>query len=152
MHNNSIPEDFPAFLDRYRRFLLIVHAEPDGDCIGSALALSSYLTRKGKETRLYTPGPFIRQEIERYKSYFSTHISPKEVLKPSTAAIILDCSTLERIGKLSREIKGLEVAVIDHHAAGRVFGEPRFIDIKAPSTSVLVQMLIESIDADITQE
>ncbi|HRZ89327.1 MAG TPA: bifunctional oligoribonuclease/PAP phosphatase NrnA, partial [Spirochaetia bacterium] len=60
MSVKPVPPELPAFIDGREVFLIVGHKEPDGDCIGSQLALSSFLRRKGKRTVLLSSGPFTR--------------------------------------------------------------------------------------------
>ncbi len=57
--------------------------------------------------------------------------------------VIVDCSTPDRTGSLGSRVAGLPCLVIDHHSAGEAFGDARFVDPSAPSTSVLIQQLFE---------
>ncbi len=130
------------FIHEHKNFYILSHEEPDGDCIGSSLALGSFLKRLGKKAVLLSPGPFSRNEIKRYEKKFQkevdTPLSPKE-----TAVFVLDCSTPERIGFFQEFVKPYRVGVIDHHGAGKEFGDVRWIDPKAPSVTYLVQLLQE---------
>jgi phosphoesterase RecJ-like protein len=148
-----VPEALVSFLKRCERYLITVHLEPDGDCIGSALALSHFLNRAGKETVLLTDGPFIRTEVEPYKNRFRTSIRRDEIrFDGSDGSVILDCSTPERIGSMAESIEGLPAAVIDHHSSGKVFGDVRYIVSGAPSTTYLIQQIIEKMDGPVLEE
>lgn len=131
------------FIQKYTTFAVISHREPDGDCISSQLALASFLKRLGKKAYCYTPGPFIRTEVQQFKSEISVD-SLKNSEVPVDAVVVVDCSTIDRIGGYAKEIAGLPTAVVDHHAAGVPFGDVRYIEPKAPSVTYLIQMLIES--------
>ncbi len=130
-------------LDQYEFFIIIGHEEPDGDALNSQLALGSFLKRKGKQISLVSTGPFVRPEINHLEKKFLKHV-PAHLPKSSTLAVILDCSTLDRIGYLADEIQGFTTAVIDHHASGKSFGDITFIDSKAPSVTFLIQLIIEA--------
>ena len=135
------------FLQGGKSFLIAGHLEPDGDCIGSQLALASVLQRMGKETVLCSPGPFKRTEIKKFESLFTTKPQPKE----GDRLILLDCSSLERTGDLEALLKGLPTGLIDHHETGNLnnknslMGGPLYIDVKAPSTTYLVLKIIEGL-------
>jgi len=136
------PGDVVSFLRGYRRYLLFGHIEPDGDCVASQLALSSFLKRRGKQVSVFSEGPFDRPEIAPYENRFRNRVEASD-LEGSTAAVILDCSTPDRIGELGRSIEDLPVLVIDHHASGEVFGDARWVVPQAPSVTYLIQRLIE---------
>ena len=136
------PEEVVAFLESHDRFLVFGHVEPDGDCVASQLALGSFLKRRGKQVSVFSEGPFDRPEIKPYENGFRTRIEASD-LEGSPVAVILDCSTPDRIGAMGRGIEGLPVLVIDHHASGEVFGNVRWVIPQAPSVTFLIQRLIE---------
>ena len=146
----NYPVDLLAALDfikQYRTFAIIGHEEPDGDSLGSQLALASFLQRSGKEASCYSPGPFLRPEIQDLAGRFAT-----TALEPPVAAIVLDCSTPDRIGRYAAEIAELPVAVIDHHASGVPFGDVRYVDPNAPSVTFVILKLIEAAGGKPTRE
>jgi phosphoesterase RecJ-like protein len=152
MKQHAVPEELKAFFSDKSHFLLISHIDPDGDCIGSSLALGEFLKRLGKTVGYFNPGPFGRREILEFEDYFAARIPDDPPLDVESAgAVILDCSTSDRIGALYSDIRGLDVAVIDHHSTGKPFGDIRFINSSAPSTSLLVQQLIEEMGHEVTQ-
>ncbi len=146
-----VPVALLDFIDRYGPFYVIGHKEPDGDCVGSQLALASFLKRSGKTAYLCSAGPFSRNEIMSYESRFFIEAPPE---KPSerAAAIILDCSSLKRIGIVADTLPKVPIAFIDHHAAGSAVGDVLFIDEKAPSVTAMVLLLIEAMGGRPTKE
>lgn len=136
-----VPPELLAFLASHDSFLVIGHQEPDADCLGSQLALGSVLQRRGKSVKLYNHGPFKRAEINRYQPLFSPRVDAfDKVSQPGV--IILDCSTLDRIGDLRFDIVGLETAVIDHHATNGDFGTVRWVESHRTSCTWMVHRLI----------
>ncbi|MFO7850674.1 MAG: DHH family phosphoesterase, partial [Spirochaetia bacterium] len=120
MHK-PIPEELLRALHNFSKFVIVGHEEPDGDCLSSQKALASYLSRCGADIALVSPGPFTRNEISHLSVDFALHI-PIEYRDSDTLTVILDCSTLDRIGYLSQELGDAHIAVIDHHASGKTFG------------------------------
>lgn len=168
------------FIRRFGVFNILSHKEPDGDCVGSSIAMARYLGSLGKTTRLYSPGPFSRFGMEDYAVFFNN--DPFDCSK-DTGIIILDCSTMDRIGYFAENLKQIAaasradgqspespespgaaassdagipgtcgIAVIDHHSSGEPFGEAGLIDPIAPSTTFIVQKLIEEAGAVIDAE
>ena len=146
-----VPPELLDFIDRHGPFYVIGHKEPDGDCIGSQLALASFLKRSGKQAYLLSAGPFTRTEIAQYEGRFS-QVAPPEKPSERAAAIILDCSSIHRIGDIAQTLPKVPIAFIDHHAAGSASGEVAFIDDKAPSVTLMVQSLIEAMGGSPTKE
>jgi len=143
MNNYIVPDKLIQSLQENDSFILIGHKNPDGDCLSSQRALGSFLERMEKNVLLVSPGPFNRSEIESEEKYFHTHI-PVEWKEKNSLVVVLDCSTIDRIGYLADEIKGMKVAVIDHHDSGMDFGDIQYICPDAPSVTFLVHKIIES--------
>jgi bifunctional oligoribonuclease and PAP phosphatase NrnA len=151
MDNFEVPDKLKQALETKKAFLLIGHKNPDGDCLSSQLALGSFLKRKGKNVCLLSPGPFDRIEIKHWEKYFEAHV-PKNWKNNKPLVIILDCSTIDRIGYLADEIKNMDIAVIDHHDSGNSFGNIHFICSEAPSVTFLIHKIMESFNMDPTKE
>jgi len=139
-----------AFMRAHHSFVVVGHKEPDGDCIASQLAAAALLRALGAEVTLHSAGPFDRPEIADFVGSFAATIP--DARRQGTAAVIVDCSTPDRTGALGSRLAGLPCLVIDHHSAGEPFGDARFVDATAPSTTVLIQQLFDdagvAFDAD----
>jgi phosphoesterase RecJ-like protein len=148
------PSELVQFIKSGSKFIIAGHKEPDGDCVGSQLALRSALKRLGKEAVACSAGPFKRTELNDYAGEFVSVPSRKE--KTDTKVIIVDCSGMERIGELYDELKGLPYAVIDHHAATThplsTKDAPVFIDPHSPSCTLLIEKLINALGLSLNQE
>ncbi len=141
-----------AFL-RYESFLILGHEDPDGDCLGSQLALSSFLKRQGKQVRLISHGPFRRPEIAEWAVEFTDRLPrPERLDEGSTALVLLDCSSVERTGLDLSPYSHFPLIVVDHHASGEGGGNYRYVDPDSPSTTLLIQDIIEASPLDMTGE
>jgi phosphoesterase RecJ-like protein len=145
--NKPVPVP-PALIDFIRtgdRFIVAGHKEPDGDCVGSSLALCSALGRLGKEAIPCSAGPFKRTEIKPFENLFTK--APGEEERRGARVIVVDCSSLERTGDLEPCLKGLPLALIDHHSAGVQPGAETvlFLDPDAPSVTFMILALIEAL-------
>ncbi len=153
MKTITVPETILQRIRQHPAFFVIPHIEPDGDCIGSALALASFLRRMGKRCHLHNLGPFDRRDIKHLSGYFQGAISRElRESEPDACAIIVDCSTIDRIGDLANDLGDLPILVIDHHSSGIEFGTNRFVEPSSPSTSLLIQLVIESMGFTLTSE
>lgn len=134
-------------------FTLIGHAIPDGDCIGSLLALYYALLAMGKQVQilLQDPVPEIYTFLngsDRIKDYNS-------ISKPLANVIFLDCSDEERVGeKLVKDLKNREFTIcIDHHQSNDCFGDLNYVDPTAAATAEIIfdllKLLKVEIDGDI---
>ncbi|MDR2952168.1 MAG: bifunctional oligoribonuclease/PAP phosphatase NrnA [Treponema sp.] len=147
-----VPEELVQFVKRGSKFIIAGHKEPDGDCVGSQLALRDVLVRMGKDAVVCSAGPFKRPEITRYASHFI--IEPVEKEKLNANLIIVDCSGRDRTGNLEKHLEGLPAAIIDHHASGNhppsTPEAPLFIVPDAPSCTLLVLELITALGLELT--
>ena len=145
------PEPLIDFIRRYDGFVMLGHLEPDGDCVGSELALSSALRRMGKTVQVLNPGPFDRQEIAGFESHFDIAYDA-DALPDNHAVIVVDCSSEDRIERFATHIRHLEMAVIDHHRAGEPFGDVRFVRPDIPATTIIITYLIEQLGLRLTAD
>lgn len=148
-----IPQALISFLHSYQTFLIAGHKEPDGDCIGSSLALSFFLQRLGKKTVLLSAGPFKRPEIQEYEPLFSAQV-PDYVrnMTGTVGVVIVDCSGADRTGSLEEQIAPFPTICIDHHATNTINDPASLVYPESPSTTFLIQSIIEKIAGQVTKE
>ncbi|GHV80288.1 phosphoesterase [Spirochaetia bacterium] len=146
----AVPPSLLEFIRGGSKFLLAGHKEPDGDCVGSQLALASVLQRMGKTAVPCSVGPFKRTEIKSYAPLFIPQ--PGDAERNGARLIILDCSCRERTGDLAPFVEGLPTAVIDHHATSDRSVPLLYLNPEAPSTTFLVLDLIEALGLSPTAE
>ena len=147
----KVPQELVQFLKNYDTYIIASHKEPDGDCIGSSLALASWLTRHGKQTVLLSAGPFKRPETKVFESLFVPQL-PEPAPEGKTAVVVLDCSNIERVGDAARGLDSYPLAIVDHHATNTGNGGLSYLDGSAPSTTVLVQIVMEESGGGISKE
>ncbi len=147
----NIPDSITDFFGQYDAYIIASHKEPDGDCIGSSLALASFLERRGKKIILLSAGPFKRPEIKEFETRFVKTIDGM-ALPDGTAVAIVDCSGIDRLGDASKGIESYPAVILDHHATNNTEHLLSFVDSSAPSSTVIIQALIEKIEGSVTQE
>jgi phosphoesterase RecJ-like protein len=149
-----VPVNFISFIKEGSKFLVAGHKEPDGDCVGSQLALVSALRRLGKEAIPCSAGPFKRTEVLAYARRFTA--LPAEKDRDKARVIIVDCGSFDRTGDLEPLLRGLPRGIVDHHIVGTFPPDdkdnPVFLDPNAPSTTFMVLELIESLGLSLTRE
>lgn len=143
-----VPPEILEFLREHGSFSVVGHKEPDGDCIGSQIALADVISRIGKISYLLNPGRFERQEVMTWDADF---ITDPEVAPSTEAAIVVDCSSEDRIGGFADHLRGIPTLVIDHHATGEDFGTIRFIQPTVPATTILVASIIDALGMEPTE-
>jgi phosphoesterase RecJ-like protein len=139
-----MPIDWRPFVDVVRgqhRFLLTTHVRPDGDGLGSMLALAEVLEKHGKEVQLLIAGSlppryaFLDPDhrIERFSP-------PGERWRGAEVVVVLDTGTwnqLDAISPFFRDLRAVKV-VIDHHQTQDDLGALRLVDTTAEATGRLV--------------
>ena len=85
----KVPQGLIDYIEHHDCFYVLGHREPDGDCIGSQLALSSFLKRIGKRVHTLSSGPFTRSEILLYENKFKDEAPPEREYERA-GALVLD--------------------------------------------------------------
>ena len=134
------------FLRGRKRVLVTSHARPDGDAIGSSLAMAGILEQLGHtvEVLLADPVPEIYKTmpcVERIR-----HAS--EPASDPDAIVILECDSVERTGL--QGLDGYPLINIDHHESGRDYATFNWIDPKACAVAELVYRFAVASGAEIT--
>lgn len=142
MDHTLPPPESPlqAVLDVLRRgqsFLVCSHTRPDGDSVGSMLALGMLLEQMGKRADLVT--------ADRIPTIYS-NLPGVQAIRPVQradgsfdAAILLECDALQRAH--IRGLRNFFQVNIDHHATGRPFANLNWIDREASSAGEMVYRL-----------
>ena len=124
------------------------HMRPDGDCIGSQLAVAYALKNSGKKVTVFN------QDIMPKKLAF---LDPRRILStpknpiPYDCVVATDCANYGRIGTVCDAIsKGKILINIDHHASNSRYGDINWIDPKSASSGELVFRLIKQANWTIT--
>ena len=129
-------------------FIIATHLNPDGDALGSAIALGMALESLGKNVNVYDrdgvpatysflPGiKMIKTSAERLKA---------DIL------ILLDCNNLTRSG-----LEGFDAfrtsVVVDHHETDGDFGDIKWIDPHIPATGLMVLRIIRALGVKLTRD
>lgn len=127
-----------------KRFALSAHVNPDGDAIGSSLALASALKKIGKNVTVF---------MEPYSAKYDV-IPGKELICEADGGeydvfIALDCGSADR---LFRTVQAPVTVNIDHHVSNTFYGMHNLVVSDASSTSEIVFELLDGfveLDADI---
>jgi phosphoesterase RecJ-like protein len=148
-HESSIAALLAAFRN-YPRFLLTSHARPDGDAIGSVLALAEVLDQLGCRVDIVFADP-IPATYSTLPNLHRIHHAPSAndiVADTNVPAILLECDGIARTGLLGLE--GRTLINIDHHASGRPFGSVNWIDEHACAVGAMVYRIAVAADVEIT--
>ena len=125
------------------------HINPDGDNIGSILALGLALRKINKDVHIFKtddiPSDYLfLPEVNTIKEYDVEDIE---------LFLVLDCSDIDRLGKYKCLLdKSKYVINIDHHISNTFFGDCNLVDDKSAATGELVYELIVRLGIDIDKE
>ncbi|MER7364413.1 DHH family phosphoesterase [Nonomuraea wenchangensis] len=123
---------------------LACHVTPDGDALGSMLAVAFTLRAMGKRVRAsFGDRHFEVPRLLRFLPGQEMLVPPAEFPAAPELVITFDSSTFERLGLLSgNTARAAEVIVVDHHPAGAGFGTLGLVDSHAAATAMLAEQLI----------
>ena len=141
----GVPYDrFRAFFDAHHSFLIVSHVDPDGDAIGSSLGLAWALRAMGREVAVANSSAL--PENLRFMPGSEWVRRPAEIRTVFSSVIVLDCSSVDRIGLEAESLiaPGAAIANIDHHAANTGFGDPRLVNTEACATAELVSDVLDA--------
>lgn len=120
--------------------VLATHVDPDGDAVGSTLALRRALAALGKD-------PVVPLQPPRYLRFLATpgELSPALTSVQGAMLVVLDVSDAARTAGAPME-GAAKVINIDHHGTNDRFGDLALVDPTKAATAVLVKDLIDALD------
>jgi phosphoesterase RecJ-like protein len=128
-----------------QHILIASHAEPDGDSVGSLVALGLALTKLDKIITMHTPSPI--PAVYRFLPGAGRIVRQIKTADIYDLALVLDCGDLTRIGVTSAEVGKIPILInIDHHVSNTGFGHIQFIDTSACATAEIVYRLINALE------
>ncbi|MDD2647842.1 MAG: bifunctional oligoribonuclease/PAP phosphatase NrnA [Eubacteriales bacterium] len=141
-----------AALINAKSVAIFMHVNPDGDTIGSALALRLALISLGKRAEVFCQDamPRVYRYLEGIKS-----VKTAEGVSPSDfdLAVSTDVSDIERMGDLRGLFSAIaKCAQIDHHETNPMFADFNYVDGMASATAYLVYEMLSWISAPLTCE
>jgi len=124
------------------KILLTCHRGPDGDSVGSMVALAAMLKDLGKTVVLYNP-----DLVPRYLKWLPNTRSFVQQLKKKARfdiTIVVDCGDAKLLGdKFPEPAVTGEIIALDHHGSGRPFGDIFISEPSVAAVGVMVAQLAE---------
>lgn len=131
-------------LNNSNHVLIASHTNPDGDAIGSLLAVGLALNSLNKKTFLFNESPI--PAVYRFLPFIELIGHEIKDSHAFDTAVILDCGNIHRIGRYSEIVSRIPVIInIDHHITNTRFGTSRLIDVSACSTSEIAYRIIKDL-------
>lgn len=143
-------EQIVTELNASERFLITTHEGPDGDALGSTLALHQSLTQLGKDSVMFLAEKEFPLPVEyRFLPLQEVFHEPPADLSDRTV-VFLDCGNIDRmpIGWLR---DGRRMLNVDHHHDNTRFADVNLVDVEASSTAEIVFEIIKRLGVDVTE-
>lgn len=145
------PADAAAFLEQVnsaRDVLIGTHLNPDGDALGSALAIAHYLHDRGIAFEFVCNNP-VPYNLEFLPGKEWLKLEPER--KGHDLGIVLDLDNFDRLGRTRPYFEALErVVLIDHHVPHTAPGSVRIVYPGTPATALLVTQLFGELGVTMT--
>jgi phosphoesterase RecJ-like protein len=134
------------------RFLLTAHESPDGDALGSLLAMHHILGQLGKDSVMFLDAKEFPLPVEyRFLPLEEVfHEPPADVV--DRTLVFLDCGNIDRMPVEFLQRDGARVLNIDHHHDNTRFGSINVVDTDAACTAEIVLELAKRLGVEITPE
>lgn len=131
-------------------FLVTTHENPDGDAVGSSLALAGYLRRLGKDVTIHICDPV--PDLYAFLP-LAEEVTQKLPDRDYDVCFVLDVGEFRRAGKQVADCRRIGKFInIDHHLTSDDFGCINYIDPKAAATGILVHRIIKGAGDDVDYE
>jgi phosphoesterase RecJ-like protein len=123
-----------------RNFLITAHRNPDGDALGSGIALQRLIRQLGKKARLVVRDGFAKplHNIPGADEVTVSDTLPSDYPGGYDALFTMECPEVHRTGY---DILPGPVVNIDHHLGNEMYGEINYLDVEAPSVGEMIQQL-----------
>ncbi len=140
MREETFKNEFAAItsiVDSRRRFLVTGHVDPDGDCIGSMLAIARFLEGRGREVHCFAAGE-IPESYKRLPG-FDLFVPAERISELKYEVIVaLDSPTTDRTEVIGGRDNERKIVNIDHHPTNARYGTVNVVDEHAAAAAVLV--------------
>ncbi|MGE5473833.1 MAG: DHH family phosphoesterase [Ignavibacteriales bacterium] len=132
------------------RVAILSHINPDGDAVGSSLALYKALQNDNKSVDVY-----LSDGVPSIYSFLPNSENIKQNYNNGDydLIVVLDCGDIDRIGPCASIMSAAKFTInIDHHSTGTEFGDINLIESHASSTGEIIYRLIKMYGLDIDKE
>ena len=130
-------------------FVIITHEAPDGDAIGSSLAMYNALIQLGKDVDVV---------MQEHPSIYNFLPGEDKIINNNTeknydVAIALDCGDIKRLNGFSNNFENAKCKIsIDHHSINTMFADYNFVNPVAPACAQILITVLEELGVEITKE
>lgn len=130
------------------KIVVLTHESPDGDAIGSSLAMKLMLEQLGKQADVIIP------EYSRLFNFLPSadQIKTDSEIKNYDLAISVDCADLKRLAKNEYFENATKTIVIDHHGSNKMYGDLNYVNPVSPACCEVLVGMFSYFKIDITKE
>jgi phosphoesterase RecJ-like protein len=123
-----------------RNFLITAHRNPDGDALGSGIALQNLIRKLGKQAKFVVRDGFSKplHNIPGANEVVISDTLPPDYPKAYDALFTMECPEADRTGYA---VLPGPVVNIDHHLGNEMYGEINYLDVEAPSVGEMILQL-----------
>ncbi|MBP3692086.1 MAG: bifunctional oligoribonuclease/PAP phosphatase NrnA [Clostridia bacterium] len=132
------------FLKKHDNYVIITHAQPDGDTLGSASALCLGLRQLGKKVTIICP-----DEIPEKYGFFTLGCVDSSFEEQTVIAC--DVADLVLIGKLRERYEGKIDLCIDHHVSNKRFSDKLLLDAKASACGEIIYAVLKRLKVNVNR-
>lgn len=136
-------------INKANSIVILTHENPDGDAVGTALALYNALKQYGKNPDIIIP---------EYSKVFEFLPGIDDIKKESNVekydlAISVDCATIKMLNGFANYFESAKMKIdIDHHGTNTMYGDINFVNPVAPACAQILITILEYIGMEITKD
>lgn len=131
-----------------QRPVLACHVGPDGDALGSMVAVMLALQARGADVVASFGDPFVIPDQYRFLPGLDRLTKPEDAPRDPAVMITFDCGAYDRLGSLEPVAHAARtLIVVDHHRSNDAFGSIALIDPDAAATAVIARELLARLGA-----
>lgn len=151
----TIIREIISVIEKAKKILIVSHINPDGDTLGSSLALYLALKKTYKNVLIVSSDP-VPDMFKFLPAADSIIINPDvndNSLKDIDVAITVECPTFDRVGRIEKVIKNIRTIInIDHHLGNGYYGKINYVDTNASAVGEQVFKLINKLSCGIDSD
>ena len=136
-------------INKAEKIVILTHENPDGDAMGSSLAMYQALKNYGKNPDIIIP------EHPRAFNCLPCidEIKTESDIDQYDLAISLDCASIKMLNGFAKYFENAKVKVcIDHHGTNTMFGDHNYVNPDAPACAQILLVILEYFGIEITKE
>ena len=135
-------------IQKAEKIVILTHESPDGDAVGSSLAMKLIVEKLEKTADVIIP------EYSRLFNFLPSAeaIMTDSEIKNYDLAISVDCATLKRMAKKEYFENAKSTIVIDHHGSNTMYGDLNYVNPASPACCEVIAGMLKYYEIDITKD